>query len=188
MRIREVIVVEGKNDTHKVKQAVEADTIETQGAGMTQETIAKIKLAQKKRGVIVLTDPDFAGEQLRRRINHYVPGCKHAYISKYQALPGRIGSSVGVEHATIEAIREALRNVQTMETAKKSDITKKDLLKYNLIGTPEAKERRERLGERLHIGYANGKQLLQRLHLFNISRNELKEAMMHILERGKEHD
>lgn len=188
MKIREVIVVEGKNDSHKVKQAVEVDTIETQGLGLRDETLEQIRLAQRKRGVIVFTDPDYPGEWLRRRIDASVPGCKHAYISRRKAQSPRAGASLGIEHADVTAIQEALRNVQTMENDYVSDITKEDLLAYKLIGAPEAKERRERLGELLHIGYTNGKQLLQRLHVFNITKDELQEAMLHILERGKEHD
>lgn len=186
MKITEIIVVEGKNDTHKIKQAVNADTIETNGAGMTQETLTLIKLAQKKRGVIVFTDPDFAGNQIRERINKIVPGCKHAYLPKNEAEPKNKRASVGIEHASNEAIQEALQNVHVMNDVKFSDVSRADLITYGLVGTSDAKERRELLGAHLHIGYANAKQLLKRLQLFNISRHELKDAMMRILERGNE--
>lgn len=188
MKITEIIVVEGKNDTHKVKQAVQADTIETNGAGMTKETIELIRLAQKRRGVIVFTDPDFAGNQIRERINKLVPGCKHAYLPKSEAKPEKKRASVGIEHASNEAIRQALRNVHEISELGTSDICREDLLTYGLIGSSDAKEKRELLGAHLHIGYANAKQLLKRLHLFAISRHELKEAMMRILERGNENE
>ncbi len=63
MKIKEVIVVEGKDDTTAIRRAVDADTIETNGSAINEETIEKIKLAQKTRGVIVLTDPDFPGKR-----------------------------------------------------------------------------------------------------------------------------
>src|SRR5699024_11447937 len=172
MKIKEVIVVEGKNDTHKIKQAMNADTIETNGAGMTQETITLIKHAQKKRGVIVVTDLDFAGNQIRERINKMIPGCKHAYLPKSEAKPKNNRASVGIEHASNEASWEALQNVREIGEVKISDVNRADLITYGLIGTSDAKEKRELLGAHLHIGYANAKQLLKRLHLFNISRNE----------------
>jgi len=184
MKIKEVIIVEGKNDTHKIKQAVDADTIETNGAGMTQETISLIKHAQKKRGVIIFTDPDFAGNLIRKRINKIVPGCKHAYLPKHEAQPQKEHASVGIEHASNEAIQLALQNVKEIKALHVSDIERADLLSYGLIGTADAKEKRELLGARLHIGYANAKQLLQRLHMFNISKDELNAAMKRILERG----
>jgi ribonuclease M5 len=41
----------------------------------------------------------------------------------------------------------------------------------------ESRKRREYLGERLRIGYCNGKQLLKRLELFGISLAEVEEVM-----------
>lgn len=188
MKITEIIVVEGKNDTHKIKQAVNADTIETNGAGMTKETIELIRHAQQKRGVIVLTDPDFAGEQIRKRINAQVPGCKQAYLARSEAEPTKAQTSVGIEHASSEAIRTALQHAQTIQNVETSTIRRDDLLAYGLIGTSDARRRRELLGAHLHIGYANAKQLLHRLQMFHISQDELKEAMRSILERGNEDD
>ncbi len=46
MKIKEIIVVEGKDDTTAIRQAVNADTIETNGSAINDETIEKIKLAQ----------------------------------------------------------------------------------------------------------------------------------------------
>lgn len=48
MKIKEIIVVEGKDDTVAIKRAVDADTIETNGSAINEETINKIRLAQKK--------------------------------------------------------------------------------------------------------------------------------------------
>ena len=36
--IKEIIVVEGRDDTLAIKRAVEADTIETHGFGISEET------------------------------------------------------------------------------------------------------------------------------------------------------
>ena len=80
MKIKEIIVVEGKDDTTAIRQAVNADTIETNGSAVNAETIEKIKLAQQIRGVIILTDPDFPGQKIRNTISEHVPDCKHAFI------------------------------------------------------------------------------------------------------------
>jgi len=55
------------------------------------------------------------------------------------------------------------------------------LIQYGLIAGPDARARREALGAELKIGYTNGKQLLKRLHMFHIKKNELNQAMKHIL-------
>ena len=146
MKIKEIIVVEGKDDTRAIQRAVDADTIETNGSAVSMETIMKIRLAQKVRGVIVLTDPDFPGEKIRKIISEHVPDCKHAFIDKKSALP-KYGRGIGVEYASREVIREALKDAQQMEIQVKELITKDDLMVAGLIGGPMAKMRRERLGE-----------------------------------------
>ena len=63
--IKEVIVVEGRDDIDAVKKAVDAELIAVGGFGINKRVIDRIKEAQKRKGVIVLTDPDFAGEKIR---------------------------------------------------------------------------------------------------------------------------
>ena len=41
----------------------------------------------------------------------------------------------------------------------------------------DSRQRREYLGERLRIGYSNGKQLLKRLELFGVTLAEVEEVM-----------
>lgn len=187
MRIKEIIVVEGKNDTNKIKQAVQADTIETNGAAIDEETIELIKHAQNKRGVIVFTDPDYPGERIRNIIQANVPNCKHAFLPQNKAQSKK-QNKVGIEHASIADIRTALERVRSVYHEDETyvhDITQADLIRYGLIGSPDASKKRERLGELLAIGYTNSKQLLKRLQLFQINKEELKRAMMHILEKGE---
>src|SRR5690625_7495196 len=100
MRIKEVIVVEGKSDTNKVKQAVEADTIETNGSAINQATLQLIKHAQEKRGVIIFTDPDYPGERIRHVINQAVPSCKHAFLPKKEAIASAARKSVEIGSAS----------------------------------------------------------------------------------------
>lgn len=64
--IKEMIVVEGKDDTTAIKRAVDAETIETGGSAINKEIIRRIKLAQQRRGVIVFTDPDHAGNEFAK--------------------------------------------------------------------------------------------------------------------------
>ena len=50
------------------------------GFGINAKVIARIKEAQKRKGVIVLTDPDFAGEKIRSIISKRVKGIKDMLI------------------------------------------------------------------------------------------------------------
>ncbi len=177
MKIKEVIVVEGKNDTMKINQAVDAYTIETNGSAINQETLNQIAHAKDKRGVIIFTDPDYPGERIRRIVDEKVPGCKHAFLTQNEARDKKSKkNNLGIENASIETIKQALSRVYEVEQEADMQITKNDLIKYGLIGSSRSKERRQALGESLRIGYANGKQLLKRLSMFNISKdNFIKE-------------
>ena len=88
-KIKEVIVVEGKSDTKKIKLAVDAETIETQGLALEPETLEMIAHAQETKGVIVFTDPDYPGETIRKKITQKVPGVKHAFITTKEGEIGR---------------------------------------------------------------------------------------------------
>ena len=49
MKIKEIIVVEGKDDTVAIKRAVDGDTIETNGSAIGDHVIERVKLAHKTR-------------------------------------------------------------------------------------------------------------------------------------------
>ena len=66
--IKEIIVVEGRDDTAAIRQSVDAVTIETHGYGIRQSTWELIDKAYETTGIIIFTDPDTAGEQIRRRL------------------------------------------------------------------------------------------------------------------------
>lgn len=179
LKIKEVIVVEGKDDTAKIQQAVDADTIETNGSAINQIILEQIRHAQEKRGVIIFTDPDYPGERIRQIIDNAVPGCKHAFLTKEQAKAKKSQhKSLGIEHASSQAIVEALANVYELVECNLSEITKEDLIANRLIGSPEASIRRAKIGKLLRIGHANGKQLLKRLTMFQITREQFDEAII----------
>lgn len=175
--IKEMIVVEGKSDTVAVKRAVDADTIETGGSAINNSIIAKIALAMERRGVIILTDPDHAGERIRKIVSAKVPGCKHAFIPEKDAT--RKGD-IGVENASPEAIRHALSHVHTAFEGSTPVIGIEDLMEAGMLVHPHAAERRMALGNLLGIGYCNGKQLYKRLAMFGITREEFTQALAQI--------
>lgn len=173
--IEEIIVVEGKDDTRRIQEVVYADTIETIGSAINEEILAQIEHAQETRGVIIFTDPDYSGEKIRKTIMEVVPNAKHAFLSRHSATPKKQGSSLGVEHASDEAIIEALSKVVTpvADLDDYQEIPREVLLKWGLIAGSGAKERREKLGDELRIGYTNSKQLTKRLKMFRITEREL---------------
>ena len=67
LKIKEAVVVEGRDDTIAVKKAAEALTIETHGFGIKKETWKLIEKAYENQGIIIFTDPDYSGEEIRRK-------------------------------------------------------------------------------------------------------------------------
>ncbi|MBS9334939.1 ribonuclease M5 [Fructobacillus sp. M1-13] len=176
-----MVVVEGWSDTQRLALAVYCDTIETGGSALNQAVIERIALAEKKRGVIVLTDPDFNGNRLRQLILAAVPGVTLASISRDQGRAEKDNphKSLGIEHAPIKALQEILQkaDAKTKKQRKVSDIDQAFLLDCGLIGAGDAKKRRQILGDQLSIGYANGKQLLARLKALGFDKEEVIAAL-----------
>ena len=50
MKIKEIIVVEGRDDTNRVKEAVDCDTFETNGSALTKKKIERLIYLEKTRG------------------------------------------------------------------------------------------------------------------------------------------
>ncbi|WP_411348609.1 ribonuclease M5 [Paenibacillus sp. WLX2291] len=184
--IKEVIVVEGRDDTVAIKRAVHADTIETGGSAIGPQVIKRVRLAQERRGVIILTDPDHAGERIRKIVSREVPGCKHAFIPESEAT---LKGDIGVENASPEAIREALSRLHSEMPEAETLIDWDDLIMTGLVMRPDAAARRMIMGNLLGIGYGNGKQFHKRLRIFGISREEFAAALSQLeAEEQQSHD
>ena len=172
--IKEVLVVEGKMDVVAIDKAVEADCIITEGFNLKPQALDSIAKAYQKRGIIIMTDPDSAGERIRRFLTKRFPEAKHAFIPKEDATAN---NDIGIEQASPEAIRIALAKVRTMDWEPTNNFTGADLLKAGIGGSPAASEKRAKLGAVLGIGYANAKTFLQRLNHYGITRQEFQQAV-----------
>lgn len=180
--IQELIVVEGKNDAHAVRRALGAvDIVWTEGYGLTKEKLDYIAEMAIRRGVIVFTDPDSVGEQIRERIRRRVPQVKHVYLSKKDAR-SKDDQDIGVENASPEDIRRAFESI-LLESSGIEDrpltalYTVEDLWEAGLTGLPDSAEKRRTVGKKLGIGDTNAKQFLVRLNRFCINRSKFEDAV-----------
>ena len=178
--LKEVLVVEGKMDTVAVKKAVDAETIETGGFTLAPHTL--IEAAYRKRGIIILTDPDGAGERIRKFLTERFPKAGQAFVPKAEALAHH---DVGIEQAQPEAIRKALSKVRFQEMEPRKEFSSRDLFVSGLSGSSEAVARRDRLGAILGIGYGNAKQMVHRLNNYGVTREEFQAALEEIAREGK---
>ena len=191
MVIQELIVVEGKNDAHAVRRALgDVDILWTNGLGLTEEKLKLIEAMAKRRGVIVCTDPDYPGKQIRERINQRVPNVKHVYVSRNSAL-NKKGDDIGLENVSPEEIRLAFskildesksayfsEEISENQLLKEQDtITMQDLIEHGLTGQAGASAKRLAVGKILGIGDTNTKQFLHRIRRFGFSRQEFFDAL-----------
>lgn len=183
MRIQEVIIVEGKDDVAAVKAAVDAQCLTTHGHGLNERLLQDIEEAAERCGIIILTDPDYAGKRIRRILTEHVPQAKHAYITRISATKG---DDIGVENASPEAIREALKRARATLCEERHEFDAEDLFAHGLDGAPGAKERRIALAATLGISYGNAKQMLARLNDFGVTREEFETAMQAVHEERRE--
>lgn len=177
--LKEVLVVEGKMDTVAISRALEAETIETGGFNLSPATLRQIEAAYKKRGIIILTDPDGAGARIRKFLTERFPKAGQAFIPKWQATAN---NDVGVEQASPEAILAALQKVRHHEFRPQKEFTMQDLFANGLSGSIRATERRDLLGAELGIGYGNAKRFLERLNSYGVTRAEFQQALQKIEE------
>lgn len=178
--IKEAIVVEGRDDEAAVHRAVDAQTIATHGYGIRKSTLEMIEKAAREKGIIIFTDPDFAGEQIRKRLTALWPEAKHAYLSKKEAEKG---GDIGIENASPEDILAALQKARCTAVSGEAEFSMEDLRYYELSGTPMAGSARDAIGSILGIGYGNSKTFLSRLNHFGITREELEAAWTSYMRR-----
>lgn len=172
--IKEVLVVEGKMDVVAISKAVEADCIITGGFSLNKRALRDIGEAYKKRGIIILTDPDVAGERIRRFLTKRFPEAKHAFIPRDEATAN---NDVGVEQAKPDSIRRALAKVHLLSFEPTEIFSAADLVAAGLSGGPSASLRRDKLGAMLGLGYANAKTFLKRLNHYGVTKEEFEAAV-----------
>ena len=172
----EVLVVEGKNDKARILAIFpDLQVITTNGSEISEETLDMIEELSKSNKIILFLDPDFPGERIRRKILKRVPNCENVYINKQKAIDER-KHKVGVEHASIDDIKEALTN-RISFSDKVNNLTMSDLYSLGLLGQADSSLKRSFLSEKLHIGSPNGKTLLNRLNFLQMTYDKVEEII-----------
>lgn len=171
--IKEVIVVEGSNDTKRLKSFFDVDTIETHGLGLKKETIELIKDINSKRGIILFLDPDTPGEKIRKRLNDEIPNLKNAFVLKENA---KTKKKVGIEHADKKTLEEALNNLITYSNNNNS-LSQEEYNSLGLNGESDSAIKRDKLSKVFHTGKCNSKTMFKRLNMLGITIKDIEKAL-----------
>lgn len=173
IRVKEVIVVEGRYDKNRLSALVDGVIIETEGFGLfrNKEKLELLRRLAKERGLVVLTDSDGAGFLIRGKIASCIPPeqVKHAYIPDFygkerrKAKPSKEGK-LGVEGMSLNILRRALEQAGAAleeETGPQKasaprqtpteQITKADLFQLGLSGQTDSAEKRRELQRALGL-------------------------------------
>lgn len=173
IKIKEAIVVEGRDDAAVLHLVTDALIIETHGFGIRKATWELLEKAYEEKGLIILTDPDFSGEEIRKRLTKKFPLSKHAYMPRKKAIKN---GDIGIENSTPEDVAEVLKKVCTICAGESRQFSAEDLDRTGLAGTAKSKSLREKVGAELGIGYGNCSSFVKKLNSFGISREMFEEA------------
>ncbi len=175
IKIKETIIVEGKNDKKKLLSFLNCDVITTNGSALDKKVLNLIKIAHDKNGVIIFTDPDYQGKQIRQKIQNFLNNsCKHAFLKIEEARGPR--KKIGIEHASTKVINMSLKNVITFHNNKPS-ISWEEYFTLNLIGYNDSASLRKTVTDHFDMLYCNGKQLFKRLQMMRVTADEVLEIL-----------
>lgn len=197
IKIEQAIIVEGKYDKIKLSSIVNAVIIVTNGFGIfkDEEKLELIRYYARKTGIIILTDSDSAGFQIRNHIKGAVKNGKiyNVYIpdimgkEKRKVKPSAEGK-LGVEGIEKKIILKAFENagITASESSDNSipEITKTDLYMLGLSGGNNSSILRKKLLAYLKLpSLLSANSMLEVLNTM-MSYDELKEIMDKIQSRG----
>ena len=165
LELKETIVVEGKYDLMRLKEFISSPIVTTEGFRIFADKEKQFLIRQlaDKNGIILMTDPDRAGQVIRSFLRGvadkskikqcYVPLVKG--VEKRKSAPSKEGL-LGVEGLSAEILADALRRcgadiIGEEKPEKKQEITKMDLFNWGLSGRENSAKLREKLLEELGL-------------------------------------
>ncbi len=162
LKIKEAVIVEGKYDKIKLSNLIDTLIIETNGFSVFKDKkkLAFIRKLANERGIIVITDSDHSGFQIRNYISSALPKdkIKHIYIpdiygkekrKKEPSKEGKLGVE-GIDDKILLSLFEKA-NIETQSVEKKDLITSVDMFTLGLSGKQNAKQNKKKLLKSLDL-------------------------------------
>ena len=181
IKVKQVIIVEGKYDKIKLDSIFDAVVVTTEGFRIykDKQKIKMIKTLADMYGVIILTDSDVAGFKIRNFVSSFLPQSTitHVYVPQI----------VGKEKRKVVASKENMLGVEGIEKFQilqsfklaglflynkyqekfqnKKMITEQDFYEDGLIGRIGSEEKRQIIKKKLNLPtYLSTKKLLNVLN------------------------
>lgn len=162
IKVKEAVIVEGKYDKIKLSNLLDALIIETNGFSVynDKKKLDFIKKLANERGLIVITDSDHSGFQIRNYLSSVIPKekIKHIYIpdiygkekrKKEPSKEGKLGVE-GIDDDILSALFEKA-SVSSCSVEIKDPVKSTDMFELGLSGTPNAKQNKKKLLKSLDL-------------------------------------
>lgn len=162
LKIKEAVIVEGKYDKIKLSNLIDTLIIETNGFAVFKDKkkLAFIRKLANERGIIVITDSDHSGFQIRNYISSSLPKdkIKHIYIpdiygkekrKKEPSKEGKLGVE-GIDDKILLSLFEKA-NIEARSVEKRDLITSVDMFTLGLSGTTNATQNKKKLLKSLDL-------------------------------------
>lgn len=168
-----VYIVEGRNDVTRLKQVFpDINVLSVNGSAVDKNILKILERIKDDYEIIIVTDPDYPGEKIRKTIAGKISNVSHIFVDKSLAH-NKNHTKIGIEHMSDEELKKAFK-YKVKNSIVKSDLKMSSLYKLKLIGHENSAELRDNLSRKLKIGHVNGKALLERLIMLGLDKKELE--------------
>ena len=166
-----ILVVEGKEDASYLSNYIDSEIVVVNGYELSEATISYLK----DKPVILLMDPDKAGEEIRNKLNLMLKDAVNVSIDIKKC---NRGTKNGVAECEIDEVLGKLSEFCKDFAAKHADFSTADLYE---LGLSSDANMRKFLCAKLNLGNCNFKTMQKRL----ISNNVKYQQVCEIIEEYK---
>lgn len=169
---KNLYVVEGKMDIDKLKSIGIHYVIKTDGYNIKNQTIEFLKLAQEKRKIILVLDPDGSGKMIAKMISSVLTNVTQVNVCKQMSIKN---GKVGIAETESKYLKKVLQEFLDFDskTEEIDSISKQEIIDLGLVG-PESKEKRNEIQKEYFINISNGKTLYRDLNILRMTREKVE--------------
>lgn len=171
-----IYIVEGIHDETRLKTLEPSiKTVSVGGSQLKKEVLNFIVNYEDRFQFVLLFDPDYTGEQIRKKVASYLKNPIHIFVDRKKSRSHN-QKKLGVEHLSLEDLKEALQH-EVIETQNENKFNLDLMYTLGLTGQKHAKQKRELLTKKLNLSYSNTKTLIERLNWIGITKDQIEEIL-----------
>ena len=165
-----VLVVEGTGDSAYLSSFIDCLYVETNGYDLPKEEIDFLNHIPSNKKIIILTDSDDAGINIRKAINNKIGGAINVSVDvRYCNKNNKHGIAECEKNELINVLKEHF----VKNNNKDNNITVADIQQCGVIN----KETRNYACNKFHLGRCNNKTFIKRFCFMNYQLEDLKKIM-----------